>query len=94
MLPIRDDLKILLGLIPSTDGTPANGDQRLDEFERYVREQAELGLRDNESEIRSTVRQEAKPYIIASLVLGGAGLFLGFGSVLLFLSLANKRKRD
>lgn len=92
MPAIRDDLKILLGLLPSSDGKPVDAEARLNEFERYVKEQAELGLRDSESDIKATVRQEAKPYIIASIALGGAGLFLGFGSILLFLSL-NKRKR-
>ncbi len=93
MLPIRDDLKILLGLIPSKDGTPADAEARLGEFEQYIKHQAELGLRDGESEVRSAVRQEAKPYILASLVLGSAGLLMGFGSFLMFMSLSKKRNK-
>ncbi len=65
-----DDLKRLLALIPG--GASVN--QKLADFEAYIRLQAKTGA----EQAIPTIKASIEPYIIGAFVVGGLGLGLGF----------------
>lgn len=78
-----DDLKQLLSLIPG--GASVN--QKLADFENYIRAAAHAGALDAVPQIKAEVKATVEPYVMAALALGA-------GSFLLFASMWLKQRRS
>lgn len=66
----QDDLKKLLALVPG--GASVN--QKLADFEAYIRAQAKAGA----EQAIPTIKASIEPYILGAFAVGGLGLLFGF----------------
>lgn len=71
-----DDLRQLLALIPG--GKSIN--QKLADFEAYIRSAAKAGALEAVPQIQAEVRKTVEPYVIAALALGVGGLLIGLST--------------
>lgn len=68
-----DDLKTLLAMIPG--GASIN--QKLADFEQYIRSAAKAGALEAIPEIQAQVKKTVEPYVYISLALGALGFLMG-----------------
>lgn len=72
-----DDLKKLLALIPG--GASVN--QKLADFEDYIRSAAKAGALEAIPEIQAQVKKTVEPYVYVSIAIGVLGLLVGIKAV-------------
>jgi len=80
-----EDLKRLLQLIPGGSTV----DQKLRDFEAYIRAQAKAGAEEAIPTIKDEVKKTVEPFVFASLMLGIGGLLLGAAA---FLATRDQRR--
>jgi len=71
-----DDLKSLLSLIPGGESV----NQKLADFEAYIRAAAKSGAEEAIPDIQAKVEATVQPYVIAALLLGAGGLLFGLSA--------------
>lgn len=69
-----DDLKKLLALIPG--GASVN--QKLADFEAYIRNAARDGALEAVPQIKEEVRKTVEPYVYVAIAIGALGFLMGF----------------
>ncbi len=69
-----DDLKKLLALIPG--GASVN--QKLADFEQYIRDAAKAGALDAVPQIKDEVRKTVEPYVFVAIAIGALGFLMGW----------------
>lgn len=71
-----DDLKSLLSLIPG--GASVN--QKLADFEAYIRAAAKSGAEEAIPDIQAKVEATVQPYVMVALLLGAGGFLFGLSA--------------
>lgn len=71
-----DDLKSLLSMIPGGESV----NQKLADFEAYIRAAAKAGAEEAIPDIQAKVEATVQPYVLVALLLGGGGFLFGLSA--------------